>query len=94
MAHCKGIAVLARLKWVQQHHGAEGSARLLEALPIGTRETVERHVLPHGWVPMLHFVEDACVQCGLCRSTCPEKVIRLEPRLETPRNAEQSWKRR
>lgn len=57
MAHCKGIAVLARLKWVQQHHGADGTARLLEALPIGTRETVERHVLPHGWVPMLHFVE-------------------------------------
>jgi ferredoxin len=31
--------------------------------------------------PMLRFTEDACVQCGLCRSTCPEKVIRLEPRL-------------
>ena len=31
--------------------------------------------------PMLRFVEDACVQCGLCRSTCPEKVISLEPRL-------------
>ena len=32
--------------------------------------------------PMLRFVEDACVQCGLCLSTCPEKVIRLEPRLD------------
>ena len=32
--------------------------------------------------PMLRFVEDACVQCGLCRSTCPEQVIRLEPRLD------------
>jgi ferredoxin len=31
--------------------------------------------------PALSFVEDACVQCGLCRTTCPEKVIRLEPRL-------------
>jgi ferredoxin len=31
--------------------------------------------------PMLRFVEDACVQCGLCRNTCPESVIRLEPRL-------------
>jgi ferredoxin len=31
--------------------------------------------------PMLSFVEDACVQCGLCRNTCPEKVISLEPRL-------------
>jgi ferredoxin len=29
----------------------------------------------------LSFVEDACVQCGLCRATCPEKVIRLAPRL-------------
>ena len=32
--------------------------------------------------PMLSFVEDACVQCGLCRNTCPERVIRLEPRLD------------
>lgn len=31
--------------------------------------------------PMLRFLEDACVQCGLCQSTCPERVIRLEPRL-------------
>jgi ferredoxin len=32
--------------------------------------------------PMLRFVEDACVQCGLCQSTCPEKVITLEPRID------------
>ncbi len=31
--------------------------------------------------PMLRFVEDACVQCGLCKSTCPEQVISLKPRL-------------
>jgi ferredoxin len=31
--------------------------------------------------PVLRFTEDACVQCGLCRATCPEKVITLEPRL-------------
>ncbi|HLI12730.1 MAG TPA: 4Fe-4S binding protein [Alphaproteobacteria bacterium] len=31
--------------------------------------------------PELSFVEDACVQCGLCKNTCPEKVITLEPRL-------------
>lgn len=31
--------------------------------------------------PRLSFTEDACVQCGLCRNTCPEKVIALEPRL-------------
>ncbi|MGD1876830.1 MAG: 4Fe-4S binding protein [Kiloniellaceae bacterium] len=31
--------------------------------------------------PWLGFKEDACVQCGLCRTTCPEQVITLEPRL-------------
>jgi ferredoxin len=31
--------------------------------------------------PQLRFQEDACVQCGLCAATCPEKVISLEPRL-------------
>ncbi|MFN7001451.1 MAG: 4Fe-4S binding protein, partial [Elioraea tepidiphila] len=31
--------------------------------------------------PMLSFTEEACVQCGLCANTCPEKVITLEPRL-------------
>ncbi|MFC7553579.1 4Fe-4S dicluster domain-containing protein [Pseudoroseomonas wenyumeiae] len=30
--------------------------------------------------PELSFLEDACVQCGLCANTCPEKVITLEPR--------------
>ena len=32
--------------------------------------------------PMLRFVEDACVQCGLCKATCPEKVISLVPRID------------
>ncbi len=32
--------------------------------------------------PMLRFTEDLCVQCGLCKSTCPEKVISLTPRLD------------
>ena len=32
--------------------------------------------------PALKFVEDACVQCGLCKSTCPEKVITLVPRID------------
>ncbi len=32
--------------------------------------------------PMLRFVEDACVQCGLCQATCPEKVITLVPQLD------------
>jgi ferredoxin len=32
--------------------------------------------------PMLRFAEDACVQCGLCAATCPEKVITLIPQLD------------
>ena len=32
--------------------------------------------------PVLKFIEDACVQCGLCQSTCPEKVISLEPQID------------
>jgi ferredoxin len=31
--------------------------------------------------PQLSFAEDACVQCGLCKNTCPEKVITLTQRL-------------
>ena len=31
--------------------------------------------------PVLRFTEDACVQCGLCKATCPEKVITLVPQL-------------
>ena len=32
--------------------------------------------------PMLRFTEDACVQCGLCKATCPEKVITLRPQVD------------
>ncbi len=32
--------------------------------------------------PMLRFAEDACVQCGLCKATCPEKVIGLTPQID------------
>jgi ferredoxin len=32
--------------------------------------------------PTLRFSEDACVQCGLCQATCPEKVISLRPQLD------------
>jgi ferredoxin len=32
--------------------------------------------------PMLRFAEDACVQCGLCQATCPEKVISLVPQMD------------
>jgi ferredoxin len=32
--------------------------------------------------PTLRFAEDACVQCGLCKATCPEKVISLRPQID------------
>ncbi len=32
--------------------------------------------------PTLRFSEDACVQCGLCQQTCPEKVITLRPQID------------
>lgn len=31
--------------------------------------------------PQLRFMESSCVQCGLCRATCPEKVITLVPQI-------------
>jgi ferredoxin len=37
--------------------------------------------------PQLRFRESACVQCGLCKATCPEKVISLEPRLNFTNDA-------
>jgi ferredoxin len=37
--------------------------------------------------PWLGFNEEACVQCGLCRTTCPESVIALEPRLNFTEHA-------
>ena len=32
--------------------------------------------------PQLSFLESNCVQCGLCRTTCPESVITLEARMD------------
>ncbi|SLN30518.1 NADH-plastoquinone oxidoreductase subunit [Pseudoruegeria aquimaris] len=32
-------------------------------------------------MPQLRFQEDACLQCGICRTICPEKAIALEPRM-------------
>ncbi|WP_417684354.1 4Fe-4S dicluster domain-containing protein [Roseibium sp.] len=40
--------------------------------------------------PQISFVETACVQCGLCQTTCPEKVITLEPRFNASPSAMQS----
>lgn len=30
--------------------------------------------------PQLNFIEDLCVQCGLCEQTCPESAIHCHPR--------------
>ena len=41
--------------------------------------------------PQLLFREDACLQCGICVATCPEKVISLVPQFnlaDTAMNAE------
>ncbi len=40
--------------------------------------------------PQLRFVESACVQCGLCARTCPEKVISLVPQYDFTDAAMQS----
>lgn len=40
--------------------------------------------------PQVSFIETACVQCGLCQTTCPEKVITLEPRFNTAASAMQA----
>jgi ferredoxin len=40
--------------------------------------------------PKLSFMETACVQCGLCRNTCPEKVIQLQPRYNFANSARQA----
>lgn len=36
----------------------------------------------HADRPEVQFTENACVQCGVCRSTCPETAIQLIPQLE------------
>ncbi len=33
-------------------------------------------------MPELGFTEERCVQCGLCRTTCPENAVTLVPRLD------------
>ncbi len=42
--------------------------------------------------PWLGFNEEACVQCGLCANTCPERVITLEPRLNFSEEARSTVK--
>ncbi len=37
--------------------------------------------------PLVSFTEQACVQCGLCRVTCPENAISLQPRYNFDKSA-------
>lgn len=37
--------------------------------------------------PQVSFTEAACVQCGLCQTTCPESVITLVPQFNTSETA-------
>ncbi|MGC8119969.1 4Fe-4S binding protein [Marinobacter sp. VGCF2001] len=37
--------------------------------------------------PEIQFTENACVQCGVCDSTCPETAITLIPRLDLSKEA-------
>lgn len=63
--HCKGVAVLARLKWVQQVHGDAGFTRFLAALPPSTRDAVDARILPHGWVSFQVFIDVLVTLDGL-----------------------------
>jgi ferredoxin len=42
-----------------------------------------------GDTPALYFVEQDCVQCGLCEAACPEKVISLTPQVNLDKAARQ-----
>ncbi|GAB1109629.1 MAG: 4Fe-4S binding protein [Shewanella algae] len=42
-----------------------------------------------GDTPALYFVEQNCVQCGLCEAACPEKVISLTPQVNLDKAARQ-----
>jgi ferredoxin len=39
-------------------------------------------ILDNPETPQLRFIEAKCVQCGICRETCPEHAIALSPRLD------------
>ncbi len=99
MAHCKGLAVSSRLRWVQEQHGPAGLERLEAELSAEHRELLAGHVLPHAWVPMALFIEVnvaadrlfgagdllLCQQMGAwaAEATLP-KVFKLFYRLGTP----------
>jgi len=56
MAQVKGSALLARLRFVEERHGADALGRLFGALDPGLRGRLQGEVLPHAWVPFDDFV--------------------------------------
>ena len=63
-----------------RHH--RGQCRRLHALPVLRVGLPDRRASDDPERPTLRFAEDACVQCGLCQATCPEKVITLKPQID------------
>jgi len=53
----KGSAITSRERWVREHHGQRGEARVREALSAESRELLEVGVLRSAWVSFSLFVE-------------------------------------
>ena len=77
--------ILRQLDWAGR--GGAGK-RALEAVRVGLEQGMTAGLAKEAALfadaeagPLLRFDEGLCVQCGLCRATCPEKVMGLEPRL-------------
>jgi ferredoxin len=71
---CSPRCWCARIQFGQQLSGLAIAAALV-SIPTGALgDDPER--------PRLRFTEHACVQCGLCKATCSEKVITLKPQLD------------
>ncbi len=56
MSEVKGAAITARVRFVREHHGEDGYARLLEALSAEHRARRGGRILPHEWLPFDLFV--------------------------------------
>ena len=63
-------------------HGRARTSRAARSASPASRPVRPARSLDDPERPMLRFAEDACVQCGLCKATCPEKVITLQPQLD------------
>lgn len=57
MSSVKGAAITARLRFVREHHGDAGLARVLAAVSDATRAVLDARVLPQAWAPFDAFVD-------------------------------------